>query len=110
MADYSTYCAAKAGVLNFTKSMSHVLPKWGIRINAVCPAGVHTALVRTLAFERQLERLRLLQSSETNSAAACASAWLLTKEVSPSALDACLAVGPQQLSNPAQVMSKASFP
>ena len=40
------YCAAKAGVVNYMRSAAPALLEKGIRINAVCPAVIHTALVR----------------------------------------------------------------
>lgn len=38
------YAASKAGVLNFTRSLTHLLPEHGIRVNCVCPGLVRTNL------------------------------------------------------------------
>ena len=40
-----TYCAAKAGLLNFMRSAAPALLEKGVRINAVCPTVIYTALV-----------------------------------------------------------------
>ncbi len=42
----SMYCATKAGVVMLTKSMAIEYGKRGVRVNAVCPGGVNTALTR----------------------------------------------------------------
>jgi meso-butanediol dehydrogenase/(S,S)-butanediol dehydrogenase/diacetyl reductase len=45
----SPYCAAKAGVVALTKSMALEFAAGGVRVNAVCPGGVITRLLRTTA-------------------------------------------------------------
>jgi meso-butanediol dehydrogenase/(S,S)-butanediol dehydrogenase/diacetyl reductase len=40
----SMYCATKHGVIGLTKSMAVEYGKQGLRVNAVCPGGVKTAL------------------------------------------------------------------
>lgn len=40
----SMYCATKHGVVGLTKSMAVEYGKQGLRVNAVCPGGVNTAL------------------------------------------------------------------
>ena len=42
----SMYCATKAGVVMLTKSMAVEYGKRGVRVNAVCPGGVNTAITR----------------------------------------------------------------
>jgi NAD(P)-dependent dehydrogenase (short-subunit alcohol dehydrogenase family) len=39
------YCAAKAGVINLTRSASLELAKDKIRVNCICPGGINTPLV-----------------------------------------------------------------
>lgn len=43
----SAYCAAKAGLVMFAKSLAMELAARAIRVNAVCPGAVDTALFRT---------------------------------------------------------------
>lgn len=43
---YNTmYCATKAGVVMFTKSMAVEFGKQGLRVNAICPGAVKTPLI-----------------------------------------------------------------
>jgi NAD(P)-dependent dehydrogenase (short-subunit alcohol dehydrogenase family) len=42
----SAYCATKAGVIAMTKAMAIEFAAAGVRVNAVCPSGVNTPMVR----------------------------------------------------------------
>lgn len=42
----SAYCASKAAVIGFTRSLALELGPSGIRVNAVCPGSVDTAMIR----------------------------------------------------------------
>jgi meso-butanediol dehydrogenase / (S,S)-butanediol dehydrogenase / diacetyl reductase len=42
----SHYCASKAGLLNFTRSIAVEFATRGLRANCVCPGGVKTPLIR----------------------------------------------------------------
>ena len=54
----SHYCASKAGLLNFTRSIALEFATRGLRANCVCPGGVNTPLIRNFVphkdFEMQL--------------------------------------------------------
>jgi NAD(P)-dependent dehydrogenase (short-subunit alcohol dehydrogenase family) len=43
--DWSAYCASKAGVLRLAESLAHELGPSRIRVNAICPGGVATAML-----------------------------------------------------------------
>jgi NAD(P)-dependent dehydrogenase (short-subunit alcohol dehydrogenase family) len=43
------YCAAKGGVVLFTRSLARELAPEGIRVNCICPVGVDTNLLKTFA-------------------------------------------------------------
>jgi NAD(P)-dependent dehydrogenase (short-subunit alcohol dehydrogenase family) len=43
------YCAAKGGVVLFTRSLARELAPEGIRVNCLCPGGVDTALLAQFA-------------------------------------------------------------
>jgi NAD(P)-dependent dehydrogenase (short-subunit alcohol dehydrogenase family) len=51
------YAAAKAGVVNFTRSLGYLADESGIRVNAICPELVDTPMALALGVE-QLEELR----------------------------------------------------
>ena len=61
-APFSTaYSASKAGILGFTRALAMDVAKWGITVNAVCPAGVATSravlsLDPDLDVEAEIER------------------------------------------------------
>ena|SRR5690242_12308831 len=52
-----TYRASKAAVIQFTKSAAIELAHWDIRVNAVAPGNIRTAIVRKSATGEDRERL-----------------------------------------------------
>jgi meso-butanediol dehydrogenase/(S,S)-butanediol dehydrogenase/diacetyl reductase len=54
----SAYCAAKAGMINFTRSLALEFATRGLRANCIAPAGIQTELISHFIpredFERQL--------------------------------------------------------
>jgi 15-hydroxyprostaglandin dehydrogenase (NAD) len=54
------YAAAKAGVINFTRSLGHLAAESNIRVNAICPSFTDTPLVRRSGDERVEEMGRMV--------------------------------------------------
>jgi NAD(P)-dependent dehydrogenase (short-subunit alcohol dehydrogenase family) len=68
--DQTAYCAAKHGVVGFTRALSHAVAARGITVNAICPGWTRTAKAeademwdesrnRTLVFRFEIERFSL---------------------------------------------------
>jgi NAD(P)-dependent dehydrogenase (short-subunit alcohol dehydrogenase family) len=57
MASAPVYAAAKAGVVNFSRSLAYLAEESNIRVNAICPELVDTSMAFGLGEER-LEELR----------------------------------------------------
>lgn len=63
----SAYCATKAGVLMFSKSLALEYARQGVRVNAVCPGFVKTPLSANFAMPQQVDAdlmARLMPLSE----------------------------------------------
>jgi NAD(P)-dependent dehydrogenase (short-subunit alcohol dehydrogenase family) len=51
-ANHAAYTATKGGMNALTKSMALDYASFGVRVNAVCPAGVWTPMLRQWASEQ----------------------------------------------------------
>ncbi len=51
-ASHAAYVAAKGGMIALTKAMALDYAAWGVRVNAVCPAGVLTPMLEQWAAEQ----------------------------------------------------------
>ena len=58
MLGLSNYCAAKAGILGFTRSLAHELAHHHIRVNAIAPGWIHTDMTRPLELMHPLLEAR----------------------------------------------------
>ncbi len=54
----TAYCAAKAGILGFTRSLAHELAHHHIRVNAIAPGWIHTDMTRPLELMHPLLEAR----------------------------------------------------
>ncbi len=60
MPNSPVYAAAKAGVVNFSRSLGYLAAESNIRVNAICPSFVDTPLVRRAGDERVEEMSRMV--------------------------------------------------
>ncbi|MDX3884263.1 MAG: SDR family NAD(P)-dependent oxidoreductase [Sphingomonas sp.] len=61
---YTTaYCAAKAGVVALTKSLAIEFAAAGVRVNAICPTGVKTAMHGSVALPDGVDMALVMRNS-----------------------------------------------
>ena len=60
----ANYCASKAGIIGFTKSLSQELATLGITVNAIAPGFIHTDMTAVLNDEQKNKILSQIPMSE----------------------------------------------
>jgi meso-butanediol dehydrogenase/(S,S)-butanediol dehydrogenase/diacetyl reductase len=59
----AAYCATKHGVIGLTKSMAIEFASAGVRVNAICPTGVKTAMMSNLVWPENIDVSLLMRNS-----------------------------------------------
>jgi 3-oxoacyl-[acyl-carrier protein] reductase len=75
MEGISAYCASKAAVIGFTLSSAKELAAQGVRVNAIAPGFIDTAMARQLDqewFAKRVESIRLGRIGQPSDIANCA--------------------------------------
>jgi 3-oxoacyl-[acyl-carrier protein] reductase len=57
IAGQTAYCAAKAGIIGFTRALSKELARWGVAVNAVAPGFTETEMLDALSAEQKADFL-----------------------------------------------------
>lgn len=57
----AAYCASKGGIITLTKSLATEYGKLGIRINAICPGVIDTAMTKGINKKQLLSKIPLLR-------------------------------------------------
>jgi NAD(P)-dependent dehydrogenase (short-subunit alcohol dehydrogenase family) len=60
----SAYCAAKHGLLGFTRSLAEELKPRGIRVSALCPGGVRTEFIAGSEVAARIEGQAILEPGD----------------------------------------------
>jgi meso-butanediol dehydrogenase/(S,S)-butanediol dehydrogenase/diacetyl reductase len=59
----AAYCATKHGVIGLTKSMAIEFASAGVRVNAICPTGVKTAMMADLVWPEGIDAALLMRNA-----------------------------------------------
>ena len=81
----AAYCASKHGVIGLTKALALEYARKGLRVNAVCPGGVDTAMTKGIEFPDEVNfhlvmRAHLVDEPQPPASVAGAIAWLASDE------------------------------
>lgn len=81
----AAYCASKHGVVGMTKALAIEYARKGLRVNAVCPGGVATAMTQEIDFPEDVNwhlvmRANITDSGQPPESVAAAIAWLASDE------------------------------
>lgn len=63
--DQTAYCAAKHGVLGFTRALAHAVARKGVTVNAICPGWTRTEMAASRARALKTTEKALAQSIPT---------------------------------------------
>jgi 3-oxoacyl-[acyl-carrier protein] reductase len=70
------YCAAKAGVIGFSKALSKEVSRWNIRVNAVAPGFIDTDMTRSMAEKYREELIKIIPMNRAGDASEVANTVL----------------------------------
>lgn len=75
MAGQTNYAAAKAGIVGLTKSAAKEVARFGVRVNAIQPGLIRTAMVESIpraVWEERIQQIPLLRAGEPSEVASVA--------------------------------------
>lgn len=75
MAGQTNYAAAKAGIVGLTKSAAKEVARFGVRVNAIQPGLIKTAMVESIprdVWEERIQQIPLLRAGEPSEVASVA--------------------------------------
>lgn len=78
----SAYCASKAGVIGLTQTVALDYAAQGIRVNAICPGGVHTPMTSDPLMQKRLSDVSPMRRLGEPAEIADAVLWLCSDRAS----------------------------